>query len=198
MNFRKTLRLCVASLALLSVVTLAPSAKAQGGFQMPPEIAKKIKAWQKFSEDHKKLMVLGDQISQISDMSRMAGYEMDKKQAAATLKVINANKAKTSLTEDEAGAMSKQLTAVLTVKQIKKMTTIETPRQKMQKQRGGGMGGGGGARPGGAAGGPPSFPDPPAKGWNPINPDSFPFEQAKPKMKEGMSKLIADLQARAK
>ena len=52
-----------------------------------------------------------------------------------------------------------------------------------------------GARPGGGA---PSFPDPPAKGWNPINPDSFPFEQAKPKMKEGMSKLIADLKARAK
>ncbi len=200
MNFRKTLRWGVASLALLSVVTLAPSAKAQGGFQMPPEIAKKIKAWQKFSEDHKKLMVLGDQISQISDMSRMAGYEMDKKQAGAVLKVIDANKAKTSLSEDEAGAMSKQLTAALNVKQIKKMTTIETPRQKMAKARaaGGGMGGGGGARPGGAGGAAPSFPDPPAKGWNPINPDSFPFEQAKPKMKEGMSKLIADLKARAK
>lgn len=203
MNLKNTLRLGVASLALMSVVALAPSANAQGGFQMPPEVQKKIKAWQKFSEDHKKLMVLGDQISQIGEMSKMAGYELDKKQAGVILKVIDANKSKTSLTEEEAGAMSKQLTTSLSAKQIKKMTTIETPRQKMQKARaaGGAPGGGGGgaARPGGAAGGGmPSFPDPPAKGWNPLNPDSFPFEQAKPRMKEGMNKLVAELKARAK
>jgi hypothetical protein len=195
----------VSALAVVGVL-LAGAANAQGGFgggQMPPEIAKKIKAWQKFGEDHKKLQTLGDQVYQIGEVNHTAGYELDKKQAAAVLKVVNSNKAKTSLSEEEAGAISKALTAALTAKQIKKMTTIETPRQKMQKNRGG-MGGGGGARPGGGGGAPGgrpggfTFPDPPAKGWNPLNPDSLPFEAMRPRAKESMNKFMADLQARAK
>ncbi len=205
MNLRNTLRLSLCSLALAGVLFAGTtSAKAQGfgGGGMPPDIAKKIKAWQKFGDDHKKLMALGDQVYQIGELSKESGYEMDKKQATSALKTINQFKAKTSLSEDEAGTISKQLTGALSAKQIKKMTTIETPRQKMQKARaGGGMGGGGGARPaGGGAGGAGGFkfPDPPAKGWNPLNPDSLPFEQMKPAAKGSMSKLMSDLQARAK
>jgi hypothetical protein len=192
----------------LSALTLAGllfaslnSARAQfGGGQMPPEIAKKIKAWQKFGDDHKKLMILGDQVYQIGELNKEKGYELDKKQAGSILKVINQWKPKTSLSESEAGTISKQLTSPLNAKQIKKMTTIETPRQKMQKARAGGGGaGGGGPRPGGGgAGGGFSFPDPPAKGWNPINPDSLPFEAMKPRAKESMKKFMADLQARSK
>ncbi len=205
MNLRNALRLGVASLAIMSVTTLAPSAKAQGGgFQMPPEIQKKIKAWQKWGEDHKKLTNLSDLIFQIGEMNKAAGYEVDKKQSTAILKIIDANKAKTSLTEDEAGAMSKAFTNVLTPKQIKKMTTIEPPSVTRRKAAmSGGMGGGGGARPGGgggAAGGAGAFkfPDPPAKGWNPLNPDSLPFEQMRPRAKESMNKFVTDLKNRAK
>lgn len=204
MNLRNTLRLSLGALALAGVLLSGTSsAKAQGfgGGGMPPDIAKKIKAWQKFGEDHKKLMSLGDQIYQVGEMGKEAGYELDKKQASSILKTIGQYKSKTSLSEDEAGTISKQLTGVLSAKQIKKMTTIETPRQKMQKARaGGGMGGGGGARPGGGAGGAGGFkfPDPPAKGWNPLNPDSLPFEQMRPRAKETMNKFMSDLQARAK
>ncbi len=200
MNTRTILRMSLSALTLAGLLFASlNSAQAQfGGGQMPPDIAKKIKAWQKFGDDHKKLMILGDQVYQIGELNKEKGCELDKKQAGTILKVISQWKPKTSLSESEAGSISKQLTSPLNAKQIKKMTTIETPRQKMQKARagGGGAGGGGGARPG--AGGGMSFPDPPAKGWNPINPDSLPFEAMKPRAKESMNKFMADLQARSK
>jgi len=183
----------VAALALAGAAASNP-AKAQGGFQMPPEMKKKIAAWQKWQEDHKKLTLLSDQIGQIGEMNLMPGYELDKKSATTILQLISANKAKTSLSEEEAGALAKGLTSALTVKQIKKMTTIEPMSVKRRKQAQANMG----KAPAGGGGGGFKMPDPPAKGWNPFNPDSLPFEAFRPIAKKNLDKFVGDLTARTK
>ncbi len=206
MNLRNLLRWSAAVVAVAGVCLAGtPSAQAQGGFGggggMPPEIAAKIKAWQKWGDSHKNAQTLSDMIFQIGEMNKTAGFELDKKQASTLLGIINPWRSKPDMSESEAKEVNKKIGASLTTKQIKKMTTIETPRQKMRKN-GGGMGGGGGARPGGGGGaggaGGFKFPDPPKGGWNPLNPETFPFEMARPQMKAGMDKFVGDLQSRAK
>ena len=184
-------------LAGLAIVS-APKANAQFGGGMPPEIQKKIAAWKKFGAAHKKLTSLGDMLYQLQEITKDPAYAPDKGQAKKILAVIKANKAKTSLSEDQAGSIAKSITASLNIKQIKKMASIETPQQKMRK---GGFGGGGGGRPGGgggrpgggAAGGGFKFPDPPAKGWNSLNPDTMPDSPFKAAAKTQMATMVSSL-----
>lgn len=190
--------------ALLAAGTLAlvgAPASAQGfggGGGMPPAIAAKIKAWQKWGDQHKKLTGLGDLIQQVGIMDKDPTTALDKKQAGQILKIVTTWKPKTSLSEDEAQTITKQMTSVLSLKQIKKIATIEPPSVAMRR-RGFGGGGGGGARPGGGGARPAgnfTFPDPPAKGWNPLNPDSLPFPQGRPMAKARMAEFTNDLQSR--
>ena len=199
----RVLKVLVATtvLAGLAIVS-APKANAQFGGGMPPEIQKKIAAWRKFQESHKKLTSLGDLLYQLSEITKDPGYAPDKSQSKKILAVVNANKSKTTLTEDQAGSIAKGISKALNVKQIKKMATIETPSQKAKKGFGGGGGGrpgGGGGRPGGGAGGGGfKFPDPPAKGWNALNPDSMPESPFKAAAKTRMAAMIGDLSKIAK
>lgn len=67
---------------------------------------------------------------------------------------------------------------------------------------GGRMAGGPGGRPGGAPGGPGgrgfTIPDPPKKGYNPLNPDSLPMERMREGAKKRMDEFTAKMQTRAK
>ena len=202
LQLNRVLKVLAAATALAGLTLIsAPKANAQfGGGGMPPEIQKKINAWKKFGEAHKKLTSLGDLLYQLGDITKDPGYAPNKTQSKKILAILNANKSKTSLSEDQAGTIAKGLTSSLTLKQIKKMATIETPTQKARKSFGGGGGGGrpgggatGGGRPGGGAGSGFKFPDPPAKGWNPINPDSMPESPFKPAAKTRMTALVGEL-----
>lgn len=207
MILNNTVRLGVATLAVAGACLVgAPQAQAQPpGGGMPPEIQAKIKAWQKWREQHKNLQTLSDMVYQIGELDKDPSNALNKDQAKKIITVLKPWHTKKEMSEDEAKTLSKQIGSVLTTKQLKKMSTIETPTQRMAK--GGGFGGGGGrpggggpggGRPGGAGGGGFKFPDPPAKGWNPFNPDSLPFEQARPMAKKRMDDFMGDLEKRAK
>ena len=69
----------------------------------------------------------------------------------------------------------------------------------------GGSGPGGAGRgprpaggPGGFGGGNFTMPDPPKNGYNPLNPDTLPFEQMRPRAKKNLEEFTAALQAKAK
>ena len=181
-------------------------AQGPGGGQMPPEIAAKIKLWQKYSEQHKKASELGMTVRKIEGMNKEDGFKLDKAQSAKVLTVMKTWSSKPILTEDEAGTAMKQLNSVLTVKQIKKMTTMPSGFG-----RGGGAGGGrpgggapgggapgGGGRPGapGGPGGAMTFPDPPKTGINPFNPNSM-SGPMKDMAKKNLDTFKADLEKQA-
>jgi hypothetical protein len=214
MQLWKTMRFGLAALMVAGTLAMfAPRAEAQfgGGGQMPPGIAEKIKKWQKFREDHKKVQQLGDLVYQVGEMNKDPNTALDKNQATKMLAIIKPLRNKKTMSEDEAGKVIKDMTAMLNTKQIKKMTTIETPSQRMARggfggggRPGGGGPGGGGGRPGGGGpggGGRPggfTFPDPPKEAWNPFNPDSLPFEQARPRAKASMNEFMSTLEKRSK
>jgi hypothetical protein len=191
---RKTI---VSALGLAAVfcLTRVPGAQAQGGgFQMTPEMQAKIKAWQKWTEAHKGVSNLQTLFYQVEQLEKAPGYELNKMQAGKLIGIIKPWRTKPEMSDDQAKGVMKSMTVMLTDKQVKKLTTIQTPWAR----RGGG-GSGGGARPGGAGGaGGFKFPDPPKGGYNPLNPDTLPFEQMRPMAKKGMDDFTAELQAKAK
>ncbi len=193
MSLKKITNSILAAALLVGALTVtAPSAKAQGG--PPPALMAKFKAWGKYMEQHKKLTALGDQISKIGKLNDDPANALDKAQAGKMLALLSPVKSKAILTDDEASVLNKKIGNLLTVKQIKALTLIESPSEKWKK------GGAGGGR-GGAGGGMPDankFPDPPAHGWNPLNGETFPMAMARPMVKQGMQQFFAGLEKRAK
>ncbi len=187
------------------------SARAQGpGGQMPPEFAAKLKLWRKYGEDHKKASTLGLAVRRIEGMNKEEGFKLDKKQSAKVLAIMKTYGSKPSMTEDEAGAATSALNSVLTVKQVKKMTTMPNGFGRSGAMGGGrpggpggGAPGGGGPRPGGPGGGPGgpgggfTLPDPPKTGINPFNPNSM-SGPLKDMMKKNLDTFKSDLQKQSK
>ena len=173
-----------------------------GGFQMPPDMQAKIKAWQKWTEAHKGVSNLQTLLYQVQQMDKETGFELNKPQSAKLLTIIKPWRTKPEMSDDQARGVMKSVTGLLTDKQVKKLTTIQTPWAR--RGGGGAGGGGGGARPGGAGGARPGgaggfkIPDPPKGGYNPLNPDTLPFEQMRPRAKKGMDDFTAELQAKSK
>jgi len=194
MKLKYTIRFGMAALVILSGnLLVAPSAQAQfGGGGPPPGMMEKIKKWQKWGEQHKNLSTLGDLVYQINEINKDARFALTKPQANKVLALIKPVTPKKELSEDEAKSLSKSLTNVLTTKQLQKLATIEGPAAKMRKR---GFGGGGGRPAGGPPkGGPPTIPEPPKGGYNPLNPDTMPFAQARPAMKAMMNSFVSGLQ----
>jgi hypothetical protein len=198
----------ISTLGLAGVCCLVsvPGARAQGpGGGMPPEIAAKIKAWGKWRDAHKGISNVQTLFYQVEQMDKEKGYELNKVQSGKLLGIIKPWRTKPEMSDDQAKAMMKSVTGMLTDKQVKKMTTIQPP---WARQGGGGGAGGGGGRPGGGGagggGGRPGgaggfkFPDPPKGGYNPLNPDTLPFEQMRPMAKKNMDEFTAELQAKSK
>ena len=193
----------VSTLGLTGVCCLVSvsGARAQGpGGGMPPEIAAKIKAWGKWRDAHKGINNVQTLFYQVEQMDKEKGYELNKVQSGKLLGIIKPWRNKPEMSDDQAKGVMKSVTGMLTDKQVKKMTTIQAP---WARQGGGGAGGGGGSRPGGGGGRPGGaggfkFPDPPKGGYNPLNPDTLPFEQMRPMAKKNMDEFTAELQAKSK
>jgi hypothetical protein len=197
-----TFRLGVVTVALTGVMAYGVVAAGAQGFGggMPPEIAAKIKLWQKWRDSHKNVSNLQTMLYQVNEMDKSPDTKLDKKQAGKLLTIYKSWETKPQLNEDQALQAQKQIGNVLNVKQIQKMTTIQPPWARPGGMGGGGArpGGGGGARPGGAGGGAFKFPDPPKGSYNPLNADTLPFEQMRAQAKHNMQEFESQLQQRAR
>jgi hypothetical protein len=184
----------------------APPTLAQGpgGFQPTPQMRAKFAAWQKWRENNKSLSNLQTMLFQVREMDKDPAVQLNKPQSAKMLVILKKWRNKPTMSDDQAKQVSKQIGSMLSEKQLKKMTTIQGPGMR----RGGGGFGGGGGRPGGP-GGPPggrpggrpggfTMPDPPKNGYNPLNPDTLPFERMRPMAKKSMDEFTASLEKRAR
>ena len=164
----------LAALALMGTLLIgARNAQAQRpGGGMPPGMMQKMKAWQKWNDSHKKLTLLNDEVFQVEKMNAEPAYALSKGQAVKMLQILNPWRLRPSMTEEQASALNKQISNVLTMKQVKRMKQIEAPSARMRNR---GFGGGrpdgdrrpgsgrpeGGGRPsGGASGGRAGGPSP--------------------------------------
>jgi len=184
-----------------------------GGFQLPPQVMAKLKAWEKWNANHKHVSALQQTMMGLGQLEQGSRTKFTKAQARQILPILKAWRNKPKITDDQALTINKQLTAPLNEAQLKKLASIP------QFGRGRGAGGSGsppqggpggpsqgsqgGPRPGGPRGFDPSkiqIPDP--QDYNPLNPDTNPFLKTMPQMKamaqKGMSDFMAMLEARAK
>lgn len=203
----------------LAALLLTTGARAQGGFggpgggggfQPPPAMMAKIQAWGQWRDHHKNVVSLQRTLGAMADMEQDPQTKLTKPQAKTVLAVINKWQAKPALTDAQALQVNKQLTAPLTLVQIKKIATASQGRGGGRPGGGGGFGGGrpggggfggGGGRPGGGGGGrpafdPASFPSP--RDYNPLNPDTQPVVRARERSKQRLAQLKGALMVSAK
>jgi hypothetical protein len=200
MNVKKLWQAGLAALIAASAVVAVP-AFAQGSGGLPPAMMAKIKAWQSWQERHKSLSTLQTMLFQIRAMDKDSGTRLNKSQAKRLLAIYSKWQSKPSMSDDQAKAVSKEIGALLTDKQLKKMTTMKNPFARRGAGRpGGGPGGPGGGRPGGGPGGAGGFqiPDPPKAGYNPMNPNTLPFAQMRPMAKRSQAEFLGQLKKEAK
>lgn len=193
-TLNKTLRWGLSLLAAAGAMAAGPMAAHSQGFGgMPPEVAAKIKLWQKWRDQHKNVSNLQTMMWQVQQLDKSDDTKLDKKQASKLLVIIKSWRTKPTMNEDQAHTVSSQIGNLMNLKQIKKMTTLQPPWAR-GGGGGGGRPGGGGGRPGGPGGF--KFPDPPKGSYNPINPDTLPFEQMRPQAKHGQEIFMAELSQR--
>jgi hypothetical protein len=199
----------IAAIALLAVggasIAQGPPGGA-GGFQMPPEMQAKLKKMQAFNESHKNYRAIQQSLYGIAECEKSPTTKLTKPQAQHVLSVMKKWESKPTLTNEQAGAVNKELTAGLTTPQIKTVATTQMPFGRGGGRPGGGGAPGGGGRPGGGAPGGPggrpggmgNFQIPDMKEYNPLNPETMPFVQFRPRAKQRMDEFKTKLQAAAK
>jgi hypothetical protein len=199
-NMKSALRLAAA----LGVVFAASGALAQNPFNLTPQqqaqLQAKRKAWESWRANHKNISALGQTLMGIGTLESDPKTALTKDQAKKIVPVLKTWRNKPKMSDEDALKVNRAITSPLSDMQLKKIATA--PRFGR-----GGPGFGGGARMGGGAGAGQGggqrpafdiskFPDP--KDYNPLNPDTLPFEQMRPQAKQRIDKLIADLTKRAK
>jgi hypothetical protein len=196
----------MAAAAVPAVAQGPGGAGGPGGFQMPPEMQAKIKKLQAFQESHKNYRAVQQSLYGIAECEKSPTTKLTKAQAKNVLATLKKWEPKTSLTNEQAGTLNKELTAGLTTAQIKTVATAKSPFGRGGRM-GGGQGGPGGGRPGGpGAGGPgggrpggmANFQIPDPKEYNPVNPDTLPFVQFRDRAKQRMNEFKTKLEAAAK
>lgn len=185
----------VAAVGMLAVGPVAVRAQGFGG-GMPPEIAAKIKLWTKWRDQHKNVSNLQTMLWQVQQLDKSPDTKLSKPQAAKLLTILKTWRNKPTMNEDQAHSVQNQIGNLMSLKQVKKMTTLQPPWARMGGGGRPGGGGGGGPRPGGPGGF--KLPDPPKGSYNPLNPDTLPFEQMRPMAKRGMDAFLSDLSLRSK
>lgn len=202
MKLSMTRILPLAAVFLCSATAQAqgPGGGGPGGFQMPPAMQAKFKAWQHWRDSHKNVSSLQRTLGALNDMEQDPRTKLTKPQAQKVLAVIKKWQSKPALTDAQALQVNKQLTAPLSLAQIKKIAMASQGRRGGGFGGGGGRPGGGGGRPGGGGGRPPMDPNafPAPKDYNPLNPNTLPFARQRPRAKQRMGQLMAVLAASAK
>ncbi len=173
---------------LLAVGTSALAQGGPGGGGLPPELAAKIKQWQKFQESHKNFTTLQKTMIGFGECEKDPKTALNKDQAKLILGLIKQWEKKPIMSNDEAGALVKAMGKGMTLEQIKTSATAKMPdyRSQMAKSSGGG------------ANSMANFKLPDAKEYNPLNADTMPVEQARPMMKKSLEDFKAKLAAKLK
>ncbi|GBC95588.1 hypothetical protein HRbin16_01379 [bacterium HR16] len=201
-------------LVMAAFTAVAQPPPGAGGFQMTPEMQRRMEEFRKWREAHKYTFQLTSTLRAIEQIDKDARTKLTPAQAKKILAVLQPYRNKPKMTQDDAKNALKGIKAVLNVNQLNAIARIEAERRNrrggpggpgggMGMMRPGGQPGGApGARPGGApgAGGRPGggfrMPNPAQmKDFNPFKPDtSTPFGQ---RAAEYWSNFFKGLQQRA-
>lgn len=175
------------------VLVAAMAAMAQpppgaGGFQMTPEMQRRMEEFRKWREAHRYTFQLTSTLRGLDDLDKDPKTKLTAAQAKKILAVLQPLRNKPKMTQDDAKNALKQIKAALTVNQLNALARMEAERRNRRGgpggpggpggagMRPGGPGGAPGARPGGpggagGAGGRFQMPDPSTmKDFNPFNP----------------------------
>lgn len=197
--------LAVGALAVTGAIAMAQAGGGApgGGFQMPPEMQAKMKAWQKFNANNKHVDQLSKTVRSLGSLESDPKTAFSKDQAKKLLGILKEWRNKPAMTDDQAGQVNKQINAILNINQIKALNSPGAMGRGMMGGRPGGGGpGGGGGRPGGPGGGMGNFKFPDPAPYNPLNPETNPFVKANPQMaqmiKSRGGEFMAKLEAKAK
>lgn len=204
---RMTLWTGVLVMVVTAIAAVAQPPPGAGGFQMTPEMQKRMEEFRKWREAHRYTFQLTSTLRGLEVLDRDAKTKLTPAQAKKILAVLQPLRNKPKLTQDEAKNALKQIKAVLTVNQLNALARYEADRRNRRGgpgggigMRPGGMGGPGsapGARPGGPGGARPQMPNPSQmKDFNPFkpNPQMGPFGQ---RAAEYWDRFFKGLQQRA-
>lgn len=209
---RYTRTIAVVGLLLVSATTAFAQGPppGMGGFQPSPEMRKKFEAWQNWRKSHKNINAVQQTLRGIEELQQDPSTRLTKPQAAKVVSILRKWRNKPIMTDEQARGVNRDITASLSLVQIKKLAAIAAERGGRGGfgggggRPGGGFGGGGGrpgggfggGRPGGAPGGPGGpggFQMPEPKDYNPLNPDTLPFERMRGRSKERLNALTSEL-----
>jgi hypothetical protein len=193
-------------IAVLATAFAAGSALAQPPAGMPQltpqqqaQMQAKMKAWRDWNDKHKNIQAVGRTLRGIEELQKDPKTKLNKKQAQSVLGVLKTWRNKPTMTDAQALQVNKQLTASLSLTQIKKLATMS---QRRRPGGGAGMGaprtGNGGQGPSGGPGRMPRFDPskmPGPKDYNPLNPKTLPFERMRPRATESLDALMKSLAA---
>lgn len=169
-------------MVVTAIAAVAQPPPGAGGFQMTPEMQKRIEEFRKWREAHRYTFQLTSTLWGLEVLDRDAKTKLTPAQAKKILAVLQPLRNKPKMTQDEAKNALKQIKAVLTVNQLNALARYEADRRNRRGGPGGGgmgmrpgsMGGPGGApgaRPGGPGGARPQMPNlSQMKDFNPFKP----------------------------
>lgn len=179
-------------LVVAAIAAIAQPPPGAGGFQMTPEMQRRMEEFRKWREAHKYTFQLTSTLRAIEQIDKDPKTKLTSAQAKKILAVLQPYRNKPKMTQDDAKNALKGIKAALNVNQLNAIARIEAERRNRRGGPGGpGPGGGGmgmmrpgapGGQPGGApgAGGRPGgsfrMPNPAQmKDFNPFKPDTSTF-----------------------
>ena len=188
-----------------------------GGFRPPPA----MRAWQKWGDAHRNVRAVERTLSGLAAIESDPKTRLNRAQAKGVLAVIGTWRGRSIMTDAQARQVNRQILARLTVAQVKEITAAGMMGGPGGPPPPGGFGGGpgmppppggrfGGHGPGGppprGPGGPPhgGFGGPPPGGmpppnfphpheYNPLNPNTLPFDRARSRAARRLAALTAAL-----
>jgi len=192
--------IAAAALSLSASCVLAQSPFGNLTPQQQAQIQAKMKLWESFRNNNKALMQLSQMMMAFSEMENDQSTILSRDQARKVLAILKTWRPKAILTNDQAQQVNKQFMGIgLTQVQIKKMASMPQFGRGGRGFGGGARAGGGGGQRGPGAGGAfdiSKFPDP--KPYNPLNPDTLPFEAMRARAKQRMADFVGKMEKRAK
>lgn len=200
----KFVRPILAGLTVLSIAVSGATAQTANRPQMSPEVQAKMKAWQKWRDSHKNIESLQRTIGGLEALEKDPKLKLNASQAKSVVTILKTWRTKPTMTDAQALKVNKDLTAKLSLAQLKKIATTRGGMGMRERRPGGGAPS---AQPGNRTGGnqprtgtrrmdPSRFPSP--REYNPLNPSTLPWENMREGAKKRLETLTKQLTARAK
>jgi len=142
-------------LAAAAVAAVAQPPPGAGGFQMTPEMQRRMEEFRKWRETHKYTFQLTSTLRALEQIDKDPKTKLTPAQAKKILAVLQPYRDKPKMTQDDAKNALKGIKAALSVDQLNAMARFEAERRNRRGGFGGPGGGGMGMRPGSSPGGPP-------------------------------------------